>query len=365
MITDGPVGGLSYQTATRSGVTNGSGEFEYLPGETVQFSVGGIEFPPVAAGERVTPLDMAGTDADLDDPVVVNILRLLQTLDADGDPDNGITIAPAVAESLENVNLDFSAPGFETTAATAVNNAVGRPLVAAEQAVAHFERSLQGDLLGSWVYAESNGNINVLTFIDDSTYLIAHSQDDDDEQIAGSVEYGRYSWNPVTGAFAVTEIIRESDGSGGLSDMQDGGAKLIRGETRLTFTVDGESFSFNAVPASDAALTGAWTLYEAESANLNVLTFYTATDYVVAHTNNQASYSGQPAVAASSEWGSYTWSIRLRAVHPRRQPLRHHRLRRQGRQRRRGRPGSGHLQPESRQRRSDRDPQLPQRKRAG
>ncbi len=37
---DSAVSGIRYETATRSGSTNGDGQFEYLSGETVRFYIG-------------------------------------------------------------------------------------------------------------------------------------------------------------------------------------------------------------------------------------------------------------------------------------------------------------------------------------
>ena len=38
VFIDSAVGGLKYQTATQSGLTNSSGEFKYIAGENVTFS---------------------------------------------------------------------------------------------------------------------------------------------------------------------------------------------------------------------------------------------------------------------------------------------------------------------------------------
>jgi hypothetical protein len=45
--------GVRYQTATQSGFTDASGAFRYMPGETVRFSVGGIELG--SPGRRSRP----------------------------------------------------------------------------------------------------------------------------------------------------------------------------------------------------------------------------------------------------------------------------------------------------------------------
>ncbi len=108
VFLDSPVVGIGYTTtANLSGSTNSAGEFQYLPGDEVVFFVGNIRLPSVLAAEFVTPLDM-GAAKDLNDPVVINILRFLQSLDSDGDPKNGIHIPPPeVFPNFETHTLDF------------------------------------------------------------------------------------------------------------------------------------------------------------------------------------------------------------------------------------------------------------------
>ncbi|MEB3733367.1 hypothetical protein ULF88_02705 [Halopseudomonas pachastrellae] len=52
----------------------------------------------------LTPLDLAGS-TDINDPVVINIARLLQTLDEDGNPDNGIVIPELATTAALDFNL--------------------------------------------------------------------------------------------------------------------------------------------------------------------------------------------------------------------------------------------------------------------
>ena len=94
VFLDSPVNGINYRTASGSGKTNASGEFPFLAGETVTFSVGNIDLPSAAANSTITPLDLANS-TDVNHQVVSNILVLLQSLDTDGIPSNGIQISSA------------------------------------------------------------------------------------------------------------------------------------------------------------------------------------------------------------------------------------------------------------------------------
>ena len=113
VFIDSSVINIGYRTATQNGDTNSRGEFKYLAGETVTFFIGDMEFPPVLAAEVVTPLDMADTD-DVAHHMVINIIRLLQSLDKDGDPDNGINITQTAKDNAVFLDFDLSVEGFET-----------------------------------------------------------------------------------------------------------------------------------------------------------------------------------------------------------------------------------------------------------
>ncbi|MEY8198918.1 MAG: hypothetical protein RPS47_06730 [Colwellia sp.] len=145
VFLDSPIINIAYQTETLSGVTNSSGEFEYLSGETVTFSIGDLTFPATIAQSVVTPIDIANAQS-ASDATVLNMIRLLQTLDKDSNPDNGITITDAAKAAATQV--DFTSTDFETS--SAVNNLIlsaGQDstvlsLVSTQDALAHFESVL-------------------------------------------------------------------------------------------------------------------------------------------------------------------------------------------------------------------------------
>ena len=134
-LVDSAVSGVSYSTASFSGSTNADGEYLYKEGETVTFRIGDIVFPAVTAKGVLTPLDLAGS-TDINDPVVINIARLLQTLDEDGNPDNGIVIPELATTAALDFNLgvaDFAA---------AVQTALSITLISQTDALAHLQNEL-------------------------------------------------------------------------------------------------------------------------------------------------------------------------------------------------------------------------------
>ncbi|MEZ5572723.1 MAG: hypothetical protein R3E64_11940 [Halioglobus sp.] len=112
--------GVAYETATHRGVTGPRGDFQYEDGETVRFMIGGTLLGEVTGQQLVTPFDLAGSavvtggsniTAALGNKAdafqaVVNITTLLQSLDQDGNPDNGVEINPEVVALFADVNLD-------------------------------------------------------------------------------------------------------------------------------------------------------------------------------------------------------------------------------------------------------------------
>jgi hypothetical protein len=109
---DSAVEGLSYLTETMSGSTNENGEFKYLAGETVVFGLGDLEFPAVTAAHILTPLELAGV-TDINNIGVVNMARLLQSLDQDCDPSNGITISGQALLAATGMSIDFEDTNFD------------------------------------------------------------------------------------------------------------------------------------------------------------------------------------------------------------------------------------------------------------
>jgi hypothetical protein len=143
ILFDSPVSGVNYNTATQSGVTDVQGNYSYLPGETVTFSIGDITFPTAKASHVVTPLDMVGK-TDLTDTSVINITRLLQSLDVDGDPFNGIEISTAAHNAATGLTVDFQSPTFDTDVANLVANSgsITTTLIDEATAIDNFKAAL-------------------------------------------------------------------------------------------------------------------------------------------------------------------------------------------------------------------------------
>ncbi|GAA0814244.1 hypothetical protein GCM10009111_10860 [Colwellia asteriadis] len=147
---DSPVEGLSYYSNTFEGVTNFDGSFEYMSDESVTFVLGGTEFnvEQLPAGAIVSPLSLFNTNSTADQRVI-NLARLLQTLDVDGNADNGITLdTELINQEASIINFDVTSQEFGNDASILAFVQAANPsqnitaLIGAEQAKAHLDAQL-------------------------------------------------------------------------------------------------------------------------------------------------------------------------------------------------------------------------------
>lgn len=97
VLMNSPVSGVSYSASSgKKGITNDNGHFDFNYGDTVEFKLGSLTLGKVKGAPVVTPMDLA----EGDEKKLLNLLVLLQSLDADGDASNGITITEAAAAAV-------------------------------------------------------------------------------------------------------------------------------------------------------------------------------------------------------------------------------------------------------------------------
>ncbi len=141
---DSSTQGLRYVSGSRSGVTGADGSFTYEVGQPVSFYLGtGNNLPLGTSSSKsvITPLDLVSGGSTLL-LSVQNRVRLLMMLDADNNPDNGITISSSVqaaASMWPTLNFNQSDTSFDTAVApilTSVNTADSRVAVLPSAATA-------------------------------------------------------------------------------------------------------------------------------------------------------------------------------------------------------------------------------------
>ena len=107
---DSPVHGLQLVSPTENVLTDESGSALYFPGEYGSFYLGNQLLGTTLLDHKVSPLDLFPV-SDVDDPRVINMAVLLQSLDADADPKPGISITPEVTACF---NQALDTHGFIT-----------------------------------------------------------------------------------------------------------------------------------------------------------------------------------------------------------------------------------------------------------
>lgn len=126
-LVDSNVQGVNYHCGSQTGTTGADGSFNYQNGQSCTFNIGATTFSVAAdklsAGKKITPYDAFPED----DEKVVNLARLLQTMDTDGDPANGIDINTTAHALLQN-QIEFGS-NFDTQLTAALAGSAYLPIV--------------------------------------------------------------------------------------------------------------------------------------------------------------------------------------------------------------------------------------------
>ena len=140
VFLDSAVEGLDYTCTLEPQVrqTDAKGTFTCLTGSTITFKIGKYELGSTPVAAVITPKDLSD-----DNTTIINIAQLLQSIDTDGDPSNGIVIdhAGTAYTNLENNTsvVEVNASNFDS----AILSYIGKStLVSEANASAHLEDTL-------------------------------------------------------------------------------------------------------------------------------------------------------------------------------------------------------------------------------
>ncbi|MBB3168997.1 PKD domain-containing protein [Simiduia aestuariiviva] len=222
IFVDSPVQGLAFSTSTgETGKTGATGEFQYQEDARITFSLGALQLPEVPAYSVLTPLDLFATQ-NIRTPAVSNFVRLLQTLDADQNPDNGIELDSASIDALDAAGFtlaDLQLPTKEFEQSTKFGTlftALTRitSLLPEHQALAHFAKTL----------ANSNA-------IDSDGDRVVNALDPDDDNDGVADELDAFPWD-ATEAFdfdhdGVGDNADTDDDNDGIPDVEDSILELL------------------------------------------------------------------------------------------------------------------------------------------
>ncbi len=154
---DSPVEGLSFSTGSTEGKTNAQGNFTYRRGESVEFSIGDLKLGSASGAAIVSPKDLIPDAQDSSDPAAINLARLLQSLDADGNLSNGIQLVEELQESIntflaDNPAFDLSlddANDFEAAVSTLLTH------LNSQDVFSNGDRQLR-DRLNAWLHMQDS-----------------------------------------------------------------------------------------------------------------------------------------------------------------------------------------------------------------
>lgn len=299
-LTNSPIDGVSYSAAPSglTGTTMNGGMFNFQAGDTVTFNIAGLEIA-VPSGTRITPQTIAESLADgnaaTQSNILANLTTLFQTLDNDGDPENG-SIVIREGATLGNTaallaNLDDAPSAFQGELNTAISSGEelrdeGEPaptVVTDEEAMLRFYRN---ELQGNWrlvntvedgVTRATSADYQVLLSFDVgnsdaadtgvvNSFVFSEYDITDPMDLFAFVGVGTTNYNSETGDFQFTSLPRELiNGNGNSSTENDdvlysskvalNGTQLVLTLTEGEITIVATFERFNNVKGS---LVGTW-----------------------------------------------------------------------------------------------------------
>jgi hypothetical protein len=156
---DSAVEGISYRSGKISGITTADGKFQYdnTPQSTyntdISFSIGNIKLGTIQtkdinADKKLFPSEILNLDRNnTSDEKLIAMIRLLQTLDEDDDPTNGITISSQTNNKLEQSSIDFNTDINITNINDKIESIFSKQLILPTQARLHYENSINEVLI--------------------------------------------------------------------------------------------------------------------------------------------------------------------------------------------------------------------------
>ena len=135
IFNDSPVSNLHYKCSSgESNVTSQEGKFTCLSDANISFILADFLFlGEVPIEEIITPVTLFKDDA----VAALNLIQLLQTLDSDQNPNNGISIDVNLTNKLKDANISFSDRNFDSL----ISDYLGLPIVSSISAYEHYEKS--------------------------------------------------------------------------------------------------------------------------------------------------------------------------------------------------------------------------------
>jgi hypothetical protein len=205
--------------------------------------------------------------------------------------------------------INFGSPTFDTDKQVTdlVAAGGGSPnLISASTAIANLAAAFP--IVGSWVVltvngqAQPAGDLSVLTFLADGTYMLP--EDGNADQTGGpGMERGTYSWNPITAAFTRTTTV-DTSGDWGLSGATNSSVSLSGDDMTFVDGPDTVVLARVVRKQTDQEIVGSWFIGDpSKPDDLSVITFFADGRYL----HGQDGGSADPTGHDGMERGMYTW----------------------------------------------------------
>ena len=238
-LTNSPIDGVGYSAAPSglTGTTTGGGMFNFQAGDTVTFNIAGLEID-VPGGTRITPQTIAESlaegNAATQSDILANLTTLFQTLDSDGDSENGAILIPdgVTLGNLQTLseNLASAPDTFGPQLTSAIDNAEGysaeMPAPTVVDSVEAMLRFYRNELQGNWrlvssveegVTTTTNANYQVLLSFDVgnanaaedgivNSFVFSEYDITDPMDQFGFIGVGTTNYNGETGEFQFTSL---------------------------------------------------------------------------------------------------------------------------------------------------------------
>jgi hypothetical protein len=159
-------------------------------------------------------------------------------------------------------------------------------------------------IVGAW-----GSGVGTAIFLNDGHYYEIELAAPNDAQTASGFERGTYTFDPATGAFAIT-VLQDLNGRNGLSDASGIPGLKVTGTADVITLHDPDGGPSASVPRvfGSRPIVGAWFAGDAGRSNSSaVVVFHEDLTYFMAQDGDSSAATGDANGQDGMEYGTYTW----------------------------------------------------------
>lgn len=296
-FVDDPVQGLGYSCSSgTTGLTNALGQYTCNVGDDVTFRIGSVAIGPIAAqADIITPYSFFPNNFD----AVLNLARLLQSIDQDGDPSNGLIMIDETLAAQLPSDTDFTNASFETLAEAVL----GITLVSVTEAKAQLDDTIVQETnttlleLGYTLedfFVSNVGvyDVNITTDYESNSTSISTTTLIERAQVTQDPDYDTLkqyigtdivtSCQPFYGTYNVTYNISFEGGAGYTWFYMDIPISVLEGNQTWTYDPQDDHYANMSSISSAKSITikGSYLWDDGREANISLSYFYRSSDTI-------------------------------------------------------------------------------------